>query len=350
MSLGILGNPRTPPLRALPSMRGTPPLLALPSMRGQSGLGAVIPANCWDTPGFKDCNAQAWQVAERRCITEGLADRAYDGDWERCKSVQAADFAYYGCALRICPPPVSPAPKSAGGWTWASPTPNPAIQAFQDHLNTCLTRTGFKPITADGRIGPATCGAFKTVGIDCGSVLASDPVSNMVICQSYVNPTKVGSSTPVQDPHSEDAKKLDAQFGGLPWMVRDNRVPNLQDGLNQQLGGHEFLPVPTSGMLDATMCGGMRWLDVNTGSRWMPSWGKNCQAFTDPKRRVQPTAPRPAPGAPRPIAPTGPSAPLVPGPAPAPAKTSNATMIAGGLLAAALVGGYAWYKSKTGGA
>jgi hypothetical protein len=348
MTLGILGNSARPIAR-LPSMRGTPPLLALPSMRGYAGLGATVPANCWDKPGFKDCNAQAWKVAETRCITQGLAEKSYGGDWVKCKEVQANDYAYYGCALRICPPPVQPAPKTVGGWTWASPTPNPGILAFQNHINACLTRNGFKPIVADGRIGPATCGAFKTIGGICPENFATDPVANIAVCASWLNPTKVGESQPVKDPHSAEAQELDAKFGGLPWMVRDNRVPNLQEGLNQQLTGHEFLPVPTSGMLDATMCGGMRWLDVNTGSRWMPSWGQKCQAFTDPKRRAAPGPSGPS-GPSGPTGPTGPAAPRAPVPAPAPAKTSNAMMIAGGLLAAVAVGGYAWYKSKTGGA
>jgi len=353
MSLGILGQvSKTPPLFTMRSFRGysgTPALFALPSY---GALGAVVPANCWDKPGFKECNARAWQVAEDRCIRQGLANQAYGGDWVKCKEVQASDYAYYGCALRICPPPVKPAPKTVGGWTWASPTPNPSITAFQNHINACLDRTGFKRIGADGRIGPATCGAFKTVGGECPDLFATDPVANIAVCQSYVNPTKLGASSPVKDPVSDEARKLDQQFGGLPWMQPDSRVPTLQQGLNQQLEGHEYFPIAVSGRLDAAMCGGMRFLDDNTGSQWMPTWGKNCQAFTDPRRK--PTAKPAGPVGPvAPTGPVGPVAPLVPpgpGPAPAPAKSSNAMLIAGGVLAAALVGGYAWLQSKSGGA
>jgi hypothetical protein len=253
--------------------------------------------------------------------------------------------------MRICPPPVAPAPKTVGGWTWGrTPSPNPGILAFQQHINTCLDRNGFKRITADGFIGPATCGAFKTVAGSCPENFASDPVANIAVCASWVNPTKLGETQPVKDPVSDEAKRLDQQFGGLPWMQNDSRATMLQQGLNQQLDGHELLPVPVSSKLDATMCGGMRWLDVNTGSQWMPSWGKNCQAFTDPRRKataapVGPVGPvGPGPG------PVGPVGPVGPAPGPAPAGTSNAMMIAGGLFAAALVGGYAYYKSKTGGA
>lgn len=341
MALGILGN--TPRRRAL---RGTPALRRMPSMRGYGALGATVPATCWDTPGFKDCNAQAWKVAEDKCIRQGLADKQYGGDWVKCKSVQASDFSYYGCATRLCPPPVQPAPKTVGGWTWGkTAAPNPSIKAFQDHINTCLDRNGFKRITADGFIGPATCGAFKTIAGICPENFASDPVANIAVCSSWLNPTKLGQTTPVKDPVSDEARKLDEQFGGLPWMQPDSRAALLQQGLNQQLEGHEFLPAPVSGKLDATMCGGMRWLDVNTGSAWMPTWGKNCQAFTDPRRKPGATAPV-GPIAPGPVGP----APGPVGPSPAPAQTSNAMMLAGGLLAAALVGGYAWYKSKTGGA
>lgn len=345
MSLGILGNPDSR-RRARP-LRGTPPLFALPTMRGYGALGATVPANCWDKPGFKDCNARAWQVAEDRCIRQGMAAREYGGDWVKCKSDQASDYAYYGCAMRICPPKIAPAPKTVGGWTWASPTPNPSIKAFQDHINACLTRHGFKPIAADGRIGPATCGAFKTVGGDCPDLFVSDPIGNIAVCQSWTNPTKVGATTPVKDPHSAEAAELDKRFGGLAWLQPDDRATMLQQGLNQQLTGHEMLPIPVSGKLDATMCGGMRFLDTNTGSSWMPTWGGNCQAFIDPRRKAQPVVPVPT-------APPGPVGPLPTSPASSSAavapKSSNAMMIAGGLLAAALVGGYAYYQSKTGGA
>jgi hypothetical protein len=342
MTLGILGAAHTPPLMTLKSFRG------YSGLGNVGGLGAVVPASCWSTPGFKECNEQSWKVAEDKCIRQGLATSQYGGDWVKCKSEQAADYSYFGCALRICPPPPVKRPTSSGGWTWGkTATPNPGIKAFQDHLNVCLDRNGFKRIVADGYLGPATCGAFKTVAGSCPDQFASDPIGNIGICQSFTNPTKLGATSPVKDPVSDEAKKLDQQFGQLPWQRQDPRAANLQLGLNQQLTGHEYLPVPVSGQLDATMCGGMRFLDQNTGSQWMPSWGQNCQAFIDPRRKQVTAPPAPKPITPGPA--TGPggqsSSPVVT------AAKSNANMlIAGGLLTAALVGGYAYYQSKTGGA
>lgn len=335
--LGILGSTRM-------SAR---PIYALPTpTRGYAGLGATVPGNCWDRPGFKTCNQQGWALAQQKCIAGGLAQREYGGDWAKCQQELADDYAYYGCALRICPPPSAPRPTSSGGWTWKNSTPNPSVKTFQDHLNTCLQRNGYQLIGSDGKLGPASCGAFKVVAGQCPELFAKDPIENIGICQSFTNPTKVGATSPVKDPTSDEARKLDAQFGGLPWQQQDARAPTLQNGLNQQLTGHDFLPIPVSGMLDAPMCGGMRWLDVNTGSAWMQSWGQNCKAFTDPRRR---------PGAAAPVGPIPPGPGPAPGPAPgpspvAPAANKSSMMLAGGLLVAALAGGYAWYKSKTGGA
>jgi len=352
MSTGILGRStrrRGRPLYALPSFQGTPSLYVLPSFHGlgaAGALGATVPADCWDKPGFKTCNEQGWRLAQEKCIAGGLAAREYGGDWARCQSEQAADYAYYGCVLRICPPPSAPRPTSSGGWVWKSSTPNPSIQTFQNHLNTCLARTGFKPISADGKLGPATCGAFKTVAGQCPELFANDPISNIGICQSFTNPTRVGETTPVKDPTSDEARKLDQQFGGLPWMQPDPRATPLQQGLNQQLTGHDFLPITQTGQLDAPMCGGMRWLDVNTGSQWMPTWGQNCKAFTDPRKRPLPSSPT------GPVGPTPGPAPGPVGPTPAPSApvAQSSMLLAGGLLAALAVGGYAWWKSKTGGA
>lgn len=332
MSLGILG--------ATPQRR--------PFMRHGVlyGLGATVPAACWDKPGFKECNDRGWQVAERRCITEGLAASKYGGDWQRCKSVEAADYAYFGCVLRICPPPAPKRPTSSGGWTWKSTTPNASILAFQQHINTCLDRNSFQRIGADGKLGPATCGAFKTVGGSCPELFANDPIENIGICQAFTNPTKIGASSPVKDPTSAEAKRLDEQFGGLPWMVQDARAPELQRTLNTQLDGHDFLPNTVSGRLDAPMCGGMRWLDQNTGSRWMASWGQNCQAFSDP--RPNPRSAEPA--GPITTGPTGPIGPTGPGPTTTKPKTATAAMLVGGIVLAAGAGGYLLWKKYSGGA
>ena len=199
-------------------------------------LGATIPSTCWDKPGFKDCHARMWEVARDAC-EGGLAKKEYGGNVGTCIDTEANDGAYYGCALRICPPPVQPSPISYGGWTWLSSTPNASIKTFQTHLNTALSREGYKPINADGKLGPATCGAFKTVGGAHPGLFTADPIANLRICQAWTNPTKVGQTKPVSDPVSPIAAELDQKYGQLPWGKPDDRVANRLEGDDSHAGG-----------------------------------------------------------------------------------------------------------------
>jgi len=349
MSLGILGDRRRKPPRPTAPAR----YAFKKQLTGMGALGATditIPSNCWDVTGFKDCNTQGWNDAETKCRQSGqptaLATASYGGDVDACKSDQAAQYAYYGCAMRLCPPAPATHPLTSGGWTWMSPTPNPEIKTFQDHINQAIVAEGYKPITADGKLGPATCGAFNFVDTATyGSLFASDPTANIGICQSFTNPTKVGSTTPVPSPTSAEAQKLDQQFGGLPWLQADSRVAALQAQINQALSDNGFLPIPVSGKLDPATCGAMTWLDQNTGSRWMASWGPTgggaCPSMVMPiARPVATTAPKAAQS----------SSALAPSATQAAPSSSSSLALVGGLLAAAVVGGVAYWKHKTGGA
>lgn len=342
MALGILDTRPHPATRQRPVPS---PYAFKKSMRGLGavGLGATVPANCWAVPGFDDCNAQGWNQAETKCRQSGqptdYANQNFGGDVDACKQAEADDYAYYGCAMRLCPPAPATHPLSSGGWTWMNTTPNASVLAFQQHLNTALQADGYKPITADGRLGPATCGAFNFVGAAHADLFASDPVANIGVCQSFTNPTKVGSSTPVPSPTSAAAQALDAQYGGLPWLTADSRVAALQQQINIQLDSNGFLPITVTGMLDPATCGAMTWLDQNTGTRWLDTWG-----------------PRGGGSCPSVIMPTPkPNAPAPDGPAPAPSPSDGGTSAGGistlgiGLLAAVAVGGFAYWKHKTGG-
>lgn len=300
-------------------------------------LGATIPSTCWDKPGFKDCHARMWEVARDAC-EGGLAKKEYGGNVGTCIDTEANDGSYYGCALRICPPPVQPSPISYGGWTWLSSTPNASIKTFQTHLNTALSREGYKPINADGKLGPATCGAFKTVGGAHPGLFTSDPIANLRICQAWTNPTKVGQTKPVSDPVSPIAAELDQKYGQLPWGQPDDRVASLQQQLNVQLVGHGLKPIGVTGMLDSATCGAMRFLDRETGSRWMATWGAACKGFAEPAATLPPETPKPA------TVPTT-TVPVVVDAGPSSTSGSSAGLIAAGLAVVAVAGGL-WAKSK----
>ncbi len=351
MALGILSDPRARGRRPRRAMAGATLKCGQPGYAGLGALGATIPANCWDTPGFKQCNTDAWKIAQRKCITEGLAQKQYGGDWETCQNVQAADASYFGCALRLCPPPLPTRPTSSGGWTWKNQTPNASVKAFQDHINQAITQQGYKPIVADGRLGPATCGAFNFVDMKrFGALFANDPIQNIGICQSFTNPTKIGSSTPEKSPTNADAQMMDAKYAGLPWLKPDPRVAQLQQEINRQLASNDYLPIAVTGMLDPPTCGAMHELDEISGSHWIASWGPigipDCPSIVRPTKKPEALPPLVVTASP----------PVAPGPAaPAPtevAKTglSAGSILGGGLLAAAMVGGYVWWKKKTGGA
>lgn len=316
MGLGVLALQQRPrPRRA--------------AQTGFGALGATIPSTCWDKPGFKDCHGKMWASARDAC-EGGLAKSDYNGNVSVCIDTEASDRSYYGCALRICPPPVKPSPISSGGWTWGNTTPNASVKTFQTHLNVALEREGYKPIAADGRLGPATCGAFKVVGGIHPTLFTKDPIQNLVICQAWTNPTKVGATKPVADPVSREAAELDREYGGLPWGQPDERVVNLQSQINAQLMGHGMLPIAVSGRLDAPTCGAMRWLDRETGSRWMATWGQHCAGFVEPTPSTKPIVP----GTTKPATVAVTTVPDAA--APAEGKKSNALVI--GALAALLVG------------
>src|SRR5262249_15476854 len=139
------------------------------------------------------------------------------------------------------------------------------------------------------------CGAWNFVDMTKYKALfANDPVGNIGICQSFTNPTKVGQTKPDKLPVSAEAKKLDQQYGGLPWMVADSRVQGLQQDINRALDDNGFLAIPVPGMLDPPTCGAILWLDQNTGTNLFATWGPRgggaCPSVVAPVPKPVPVA------------------------------------------------------------
>jgi hypothetical protein len=137
--------------------------------RGVQWLGGrlgEVPAACWGKPGFKDCAAATFKAAQDKCYSvqpNGIQVSDEFGSFSQCTdfydNVNPECVNKYNC-------------KSAG--TPSSPNPwgvySADTKALQDELNVRLVVVpqsnapyGYYPINADGKLGPATCGAAQTV-------------------------------------------------------------------------------------------------------------------------------------------------------------------------------------------
>lgn len=80
------------------------------------------------------------------------------------------------------------------GLTYDNQTPDDATKALQILLSGLLSAKGMAPITADGKLGPATCGAARWLDQNTGSALQAQ-YGLTSICQSYTDPKPAGSAT-----------------------------------------------------------------------------------------------------------------------------------------------------------
>lgn len=181
---------------------------------------------------------------------------------------------------------------SVGAITWMSDTEDPAVTTYQAWLNRMLDRCGYHGILVDGRVGKYTCGAGAMLGdlknkrcyLDA---LASDPIPDtgtmaavMSVCQTFTFPTKKGDSQP-----DKPTSDLSPEELALPWGVQDPRTTQVQQDLNNDLDGHDYLPIPVTGSLDAKTCGAMKLASDEWGMDYLAAFGLNCQAFEAPRPR-----------------------------------------------------------------
>ena len=66
---------------------------------GVSGLGE-IPASCWDTPGFKNCQAEMLGNAFNICKFSGLTEGT--SEWNDCYKKNSDDLIQKKCVSALC--------------------------------------------------------------------------------------------------------------------------------------------------------------------------------------------------------------------------------------------------------
>lgn len=185
-----------------------------------------------------------------------------------------------------------------GAISWKNTTADASVKSYQAWLNKVLTSCGYYGIAVDGKVGPGTCGAGAMIGdmknAACAQAhWASAPTgtmaSVMAVCQSFTLPTKKGTKQPDKLTSDLPPEKL-----ALPWGVQDPRTGPVQGNLNNDLLGHDFLPIPVTGALDAQTCGAMKLAADQWGMDYLSAYGLNCQAFTMPTPKPKAAAPPPA--------------------------------------------------------
>jgi len=305
---------------------------ALSGLRGLSALGlaSTIPGACWDVAGFQDCHATWFAQAQKDC-QGGDAAANFGGDMDTCTDIYADQYSIQNCVPKYCPATLPTT--QAGGLTAAQ------VTAIQKTTNAALVANNFKPITVDGKLGPATCGAALYVSQMKWSSVYTD--NNLAAyCTAWTNPTMVGKTVPEQTVVLQVSDGITTPT--VPaWGVASPTLASTQQQINQSLDAAGYLPIPVTGVLDAATCGAMQWMKANMGQDLMTETGANCQAFTSPTKKPANSTPGTAPkGSPPP-----PGAP----PAPTPPSThpiSSATMLVGGLGLLAAGGLYYYAKKK----
>jgi hypothetical protein len=296
------------------------------SVRGLgAGVASMIPGTCWDVTGFKDCHAASYAKAQTECAAGAAADN-FGGDQDQCTDVYADQYAMLDCVPKYCPSSIAAQQQINTG----KKLPASTVLAIQKKLNTELAANGFKTITADGKLGPATCGAAQYLyGMKVSTVYTHYNLGSGY-CPAVTNPTLVGQSSPVKTATLSVTTVTPSgiSYAKNPaWQTADPNVPSLQQQINVALVANGYNPLAITGRLDAQTCGAMKWMRDTTGQDLLSTTGTNCQAYVMPTKRTASV-----------IKPSTTTAPTLIATKP---KTSQSSMAAiGGIAALGLIGYY----------
>lgn len=309
------------------------------SVRGLGALGlGATPWQCWNVQAFKDCHAVQWGNNQRACTTGGVAARDWDGNVDNCINALTDLDDGLNCVPKYCAeynPPPRPVGKVLDAGT---------VVKLQNQLNADLRVHGFKTISADGKLGPATCGAafyLWNSNPKQSTVWTDYDLISYCGTGAYTNPTLVGAAAPLRTA----VMPTTTIVAGQPiapliihqWNQADAQMAQIQTEVNAILDANGYLSIPITGKLDAATCGAMKWARDNTGNDMLVFSGQNCQGFTAPTKKPASIDPRNAPrgSGPPSIAPAPPSPGL-----------SKASMMMGGLALLAAGGAYYYAKKK----
>lgn len=229
------------------------------------------------------------------------------------------------------------------GAVWRGKTKDQAVVELQGQLNRFLDKCGYKGISTDGIVGPATCGAVAFLSSphaeSCDRSMVTSSLTGELItslCEGYTMPTKKGSSTPSSYSDDKWSEKDAPKWGEFSDAVRV-----AQAGINSELVSHGYYPdAPSVGILDAATCGAMKFVD-QWGGTYTSMEGRNCQAFAftprkKPDETISVDVPPPPP----------PPSTYTPPPPPKASGISTAWMVGGILAAVAAVGAGVYYSRK----
>lgn len=318
MTRGIFANSAQSKKMAKPlTFRGVG---ALGRALGKTGLGDVVPWQCWDKAGFKDCHAASWTKAAGYCKALIADDKTmYNGDINYCIGQVTDAEDWDKCVPKFCPPV-----QTSSGISWRNTTPNASVKKLQADLNLHLKAHGFDQIGVDGILGSGTCGAAYYIDSWDGTTFFRD-YGLAKVCQTTKVPTKGGkpvTTVAVAPQVTITGQSVEIADASLPWGVASDDTAAVQRQLNVQLDSANMNQLNVTGVLDAPTCGAMKWQKDTQGFDMLTVTGKNCQAFQAPTLRAKPTAAEPKPADVSTLpATTSPSA-----------KTAQASMATTGLL------------------
>jgi len=187
---------------------------------GALGLGATspypeIPYQCWSQTGFKDCSDRNFAAAQQQCYSytkeqiEGPP--AYWGTVDECAKDTAAR-TISSCLDHYCK--AYAAATTGASYPWGVYSAD--TKALQEATNTALKSAGYCPLTVDGKLGPATCGARQTLGLSVPSTCTSFKAPSKGPCAttSYVASSTTSSKL---TPEQQAAMTASMTGGSTDW-------------------------------------------------------------------------------------------------------------------------------------